>query len=205
MSFVPPPQDIAQALARASRAVASITPNVGFGSRSPRPFEHPQQEGSWTGPAQVLAMNVNWNTEYTVERGATTASRRSVPAFGISLRLATKMPDGKVHTWETRQYRIPLELQEITDERVLRKVQTEIAVVKGWMVVLLTKYLNPPPDERTFGDLLRCLELVHKIISTNPDPILVTARWTKQFYEIADPETKEVRKVESINDYLLMS
>lgn len=182
-----PPSSIRSALAESAKVAASVNPNVGFGSRTPRPEEDPNKsEQSWSGFSQLTALEVDWNSKYTTEWAEDRDKAKTTPAGSFQVTFVTELSTGQAHTWKTgRALWVYGDIDEViplgkgkwaTKNRDLAR--RDMALIKGYFQALLGTSANDPilnyPDQ--------CVAAIDQMLAAiQPgQAFVVKCGWTKK-------------------------
>ncbi len=193
-----PPASVRAALAATSKAIASLSPDVGFGSRQALPYEDPGKAGQWAGDCQLTGINVKWDDTFRLQRGENGRdSDTTTPAASVSLSFVTKLEGGQATSWSTRPYRwIYGDLEQVIPETpnnwLRRNAQTDMAVIMGWFQALL----GTSPTDPIIRQLDACVEAVEGMLAeanSKGEAVMVKAGYVKKddSYDEKDRVTKK--------------
>lgn len=209
MPITPPPASIRQSLAESSKAAAAISPDTGFGSRAARPMEEPGKSGTWSGDCQITSIDVKWDDTFTIQRGDTRDSDKTVPAASVSLSLVTRLENNTPVSWTTKRYRwvhgdINTLLPESPGDNVRRRARDDMAVIMGWIQGILGTS-STDPVVRDLPTAAQAIDAMIQQRNAEGSGLLVKAGYVKTVEEFTykkGPKKGTKGTSENVTDYV---
>lgn len=186
MPNAPAPSTVRQGLADAANALQGVSPNVGFGSRQPRPTEEPNKPGQWSGYSQLTSLTVKWDDTFIVGFGDKRENNKTVPAASLQATFVTTL-NGKPYSWSTRTYRwvygdpevvVPLLPDGTFRERFQVEAKKQQSIVMGWFRNILGTS-GDDPILRHPEDVIPIIDNMLAQAAQTNQPVIVKAGWVK--------------------------